>query len=145
MDITKKLLDHMKSSHQKLELPPPSMQELKPHFISLEEGKSLAAEFPFQRRFSNPLGIYQGGFLAAAFDEVFGPLSYSVAKVPCATINFSLNYIRPFQSTDRMMVIAAEVTNLSKNFIVMKAEARNQQGKILAVATMQSSLLKQHL
>lgn len=51
-----------------LVMPPPSNATLGTVYVGIEQGVSLTAEIPFDKKFANPLLTFQGGFLAAAFD-----------------------------------------------------------------------------
>jgi acyl-coenzyme A thioesterase PaaI-like protein len=73
MNQMKTIKTQLSSQGVDLALPPPSMIELKMEYTALEPGVLLAAKFPFQKRFTNPVGLYQGGILAAAMDDIFGP------------------------------------------------------------------------
>jgi acyl-coenzyme A thioesterase PaaI-like protein len=47
--------------------------------VGYVEGESMTVRFPFDVRFTNPMGVMQGGMIAAAIDNALGPLSYLVA------------------------------------------------------------------
>ncbi|MDR3608342.1 MAG: hypothetical protein P4M08_13310 [Oligoflexia bacterium] len=70
MKSMKQMADEFAKSGVALQLPPPSGETLGRTYVDVDPGKMLAAEFRFDRRFSNPLGMFQGGFLCAALDEV---------------------------------------------------------------------------
>lgn len=118
-----------------LELPPASNIALGTKYVGLDLGKSLAAEFLFDDKFTNPLKMLQGGFLCAAFDEVFGPLTYMAAKTPVVTLEMSTSFIRPFTAKDESITIKAEVISKTKTVLILKAEARTKAGRLVATAT----------
>ena len=70
-----------------LQLPPPSQQELQIEYLEIIPGQKMVGKIPFQKRFTNPIYTYQGGMLAAAMDDLFGPLSYVTAERPCTTLS----------------------------------------------------------
>lgn len=117
-----------------LKLPPPSFIELKLEFLEIEPGQKLVARLPYQERFSNPVGTYQGGYLSAGMDDVFGPLSYMTAKGPCMTLTLNVTFLKPFTPEMRECVITAWVLKDSKNFIFMRAEVNSPTGDLLAHA-----------
>ena len=117
-----------------LELPPPSSQTLGTTFTEFDLGKFLAARFAFAQRFANPLGMFQGGFLAAAFDEVFGPLAYMTAGKPVVAIEISTTYIRPFTAADELLDVRAEVVVKNRSLLVLRAEAKTAAGKLIATS-----------
>jgi acyl-coenzyme A thioesterase PaaI-like protein len=118
-----------------LEMSPPSNSILNTHYTEVDFGKMLAAEFHFDPRFKNPIGTFQGGFLGGAFDEVFGPLTYMAAKRPAMTIEISTTFIRPFSEKTSPMTIRAEVVSRSQSLLILRAEARSPEGKLIATAT----------
>jgi uncharacterized protein (TIGR00369 family) len=121
----------------KLSLPPLSMIELKLEYTKVEPGTLLAAKFPFQKRFTNPVGLMQGGFLAAAIDDIFGPLSYMTAQRPCMTLSMNITYLRAFSEKDQEVHLEGRVIQKTKNFIFMRVEVKNPQGDIVATADSQ--------
>jgi uncharacterized protein (TIGR00369 family) len=134
MSVHKQWLEKIASfkARSNLTLPPPSLAELKLEYTEIEPKKSMQAKLPFQKRFTNPLGVYQGGFLAAAIDEVFGPLSYLTAEGPCMTLSMNLTFLRPFTEQMGHCLIQAKVLKESQNFIFMRAEVVSLDGELLA-------------
>lgn len=124
-------------------LPPPSMLTLKNEYIDYEEGLSLTAKVPFQNEFRNPVGYYQGGILAGAVDDVFGPLSYLTAQNPCVTLDYNIKFHRPFTDKDGEVKIKATVLSKTKSLITMEAKVTNPEGKLIASAAMTSMILKE--
>jgi uncharacterized protein (TIGR00369 family) len=126
---------------EKLTIPPPSMLTLKHNYTHFVAGQSLVAEVPFNKEFVNPVGYFQGGFLAAAIDDVFGPLSYLSAEAPCVSLDFNVKFIRPFVSEHQKIEIEATVIAKTKSLITMEAKIKTMEGKILAIANMNSMIL----
>lgn len=153
MSIHEEVLQSMKEMAEKfaslgvsLQLPPKSNETLRTRYIAIEFGKSLGAEIPFDARFTNPLQMYQGGFLCAALDEVFGPLTYMAAGKPVVTIEMSTSFVRPFTAKDEVIHIHAEVAAKTKTFMILKAEVKTREGKLIATATNHSlALAEQNL
>lgn len=117
-----------------LNLPPESSKTLGTEYVAADWGKSLTGRVRFDARFTNPTGVFQGGFLGAAFDDVMGPLTYMAAGRPVATIEMSVSFLRPFTAKDEYAEIRAEVVNVSKSLLVLKAEALSKAGRLLATA-----------
>jgi uncharacterized protein (TIGR00369 family) len=126
-----------------LQLPPPTLLELGARFTDYLPGVSLTIEVPFQLRFTNPVGSYQGGMFAAALDEAFGPLSYLTAEAPCVTLDMAITYLKTFQAVDKVMLVKAEVVRKTSQFVFMRAEIRNPQGELLVMAQSHSTILKE--
>jgi uncharacterized protein (TIGR00369 family) len=118
----------------KAQLPPPSLAELGLEYLEIEEGKRMLAKLPFQQRFTNPAGIFQGGFLAAGLDEVFGPLSYVTSGRICLTLAMNISYLKPFHPGLSHVLIEATVLKKTRSFIFMRAEVRSPEGELLAHA-----------
>jgi uncharacterized protein (TIGR00369 family) len=124
-----------------LQLPPNSNRTIGTKYVDVDPGNSLTAEIQFDSRFTNPVQMYQGGFLCAAVDEVFGPLTYMAAGRPAVTVEMSTTFIRPFVQSDGVIRIRAEVTAKTKSLIFLKAEVRTLDGKLIATATNHSMML----
>jgi uncharacterized protein (TIGR00369 family) len=142
MDVHEQVLESMKemavafaTQGITLHLPPPSGIALGTHYTALDMGKSLTAQFQYNHAFTNPIGTIQGGFISAAFDDVCGPLAYMAAKKPVITIEMSTSFMRPFSAADAPIKIKADIVSQSRSLLVVKAEARSQNGKLLATFT----------
>lgn len=117
-----------------LQLPPPCFVEMQGNMIEFVQGKSLKATFPVLQKQTNPAGFMQGGFIAAAFDNVFGPLSFLVAKKPTATIDMAVQYIRSVEA-DQEITVTARVVARGFSTLNMSGDLINSQGKLCATAT----------
>lgn len=126
----------------KLQLPPPSLEELKIEYLEMIPSTKLVAKLPFQNRFTNPVKLYQGGFLAAGIDEVFGPLSYTTAGRPCMTLSMNLTYLKAFTEDMNFCVIEALVLQKTKSFIFMRAEVKSPTNDLLAHAESHVAILR---
>lgn len=114
--------------------PPNCFLAMKGEFVQYESRESLTASFPVLEENLNPLRTMQGGFLAAAFDNVFGPLSYVAARNPCVTINLNTEFIRPVEVGDRL-TITAKVVSRGMQILYMTGEAVNSKNKLVAIGT----------
>ncbi|USQ15299.1 PaaI family thioesterase (plasmid) [Legionella lytica] len=124
-----------------LDLPPQSNLTLGTTYTEIEFGNMISATIPFNTKFMNPIHVFQGGFLSAAFDEVFGPLSYMAAARPVVTLELNTTFIRPFVAKDEFIHLRADLVAQSKSSIVMRAEAKTKAGKLVATATSNSLVL----
>lgn len=124
-----------------LDLPPQSSLTLGTRYIEITPGKMLTIEIKFDERFGNPLRYFQGGFLAAAFDEACGPLTYMAAQKPAVTIEMSTSFIRPFTAKDEWIRVRAEVVSQNQTLLVLKAEARNKDDKLIATSSCHALIL----
>jgi uncharacterized protein (TIGR00369 family) len=142
----KEMAEKFAASGIHLQLPPDSNKTLGTQYVELDFGKSLAARFDFDKKFTNPIHTFQGGFLCAAFDEIFGPLSYMLAGRPVVTLEMSTTFIRPFTERDKSITIKAEVVAKTKTLLILRAEARTQEGKLVATSNNHSLVMsEEHL
>lgn len=124
-----------------LHLPPPSNDTFGTRYTEVDFGKSIAAEVKFDSKFCNPLGIFQGGLLCGVLDEVYGPLTYMASGRPVVTIEMSTTFLRPFTKKDEVISVRAELVAKTKTLLVLKAEARTRDGKLIAVSSNHSQIL----
>lgn len=135
MTIHEDWLKKLKSFPQKnMTLPPPTLSELGLEYLEVNPGVKMVAKVPFQKRFTNPVGLYQGGILGACVDEVFGPLSYMTAGAPTVTLSMNLSFLGSFKEEMGHCLIEAIILKKTKNFIFMRAEVRTLQGDLIAHA-----------
>ena len=125
----------------KFENPSPTHAELKLEYLELEPGKKMIAKVPYQKRFTNPIGLYQGGMLAASLDETFGPLSYVTAGGPCMTLSMHVTYLMAFTEKMNHCLIEAIILKKTKNFIFMRADVTSPNGELLAHAETQVKII----
>lgn len=134
MTVHKKWLEQLKTFPGNLQLPPPTLSELGIEYIEIKPNEKMAAKVPFQKRFTNPVGLYQGGMLSACIDEVFGPLSYISSGGACMTISMNVTFLGPFKEELGHCIIDAKVLKKTKNFIFMRADVTDPDGNLLAHA-----------
>ncbi|MEA1962017.1 MAG: PaaI family thioesterase [Bacillota bacterium] len=120
---------------------PPCFLSMQGRMIEYVPEKSLKVAFPVLESYLNPAGSMQGGFITAAFDNVFGPLSHAVMKSLTATIDIHTSYHRPIFAGDEL-VIKATVTSAGKTVVHMHAEALNAENRLIASATTDYVYLK---
>jgi uncharacterized protein (TIGR00369 family) len=141
-----KSLEGYKAELQKVgmnvQLPPPSMLELGLEYLEIKPGVSMKAKFPFQKRFTNPAGILQGGFLVAAMDDVLGPLTYVTSGTICLTLSLNTTFLKAFSEKMGFCLIEAFVLQKTKSFIFLRAEVRTPDGELLAHAESHVSILR---
>jgi uncharacterized protein (TIGR00369 family) len=113
---------------------PPCFISMGGEFLDYESRTMLQAKFPVRAEYANPVGTMQGGFISAAMDNVLGPLSYVAARSACVTLDLSTQYVR---GTDpgETLTVTARVISRSPSHLLMRAEAANDKGKLVATAT----------
>ena len=128
------LLDKMKAAGADgLQLPPPVFKTFGAEVVGYDEGRSLTVRFPVERRWQNPMGMMQGGVLAALVDNVLGPLSYLVAP-PSVTTELNVTFVRPVTSDMKWVEVCGEVVEVMRTRLVLKAEVTDPDGRRLALA-----------
>lgn len=125
----------------KMQMPPPMLTALPIEFLDFELGKSLVGRMRFDHQFTNPVFSFQGGFLAAAIDNILGPLTYMAAQKPVVTVEMSTSYLRPFVEKDEYIDIFGEVVNKTQHLLVLKADVKNKEGKLVAISTQHAFIL----
>jgi len=96
-----------------------------------ERNMKLTCSFPVLSEQLNPAGQMQGGFIAAAFDNTFGPLSQLTAGLGATTIDMRVDYHRPVKEGD-VLLITARVVKKGRNILQMAAEGYDSQGRLVA-------------
>jgi uncharacterized protein (TIGR00369 family) len=119
---------------QNMTLPPPTLAELQLEYLDIVPGQKMTAKVPFQKRFTNPVGVFQGGILSACVDEVFGPLSYLTAQGPTMTLSMNTTYLGSFKEEFGHCIIYAQVLKKTKNFIFMRADVKSPGDELIAHA-----------
>ncbi len=123
--------------------PPPSNETLLVEYTEIVPGTKMVGRFPYQKRFSNPVGLYQGGFLSAAIDEILGPLSYITAGVPCMTLSLNVTYLRAFPESMGHVVIEGTVLQKTKSLLFLRAEVRSPTGDLIAHAESHATIMRE--
>lgn len=121
--------------------PPNCFVAMKAEFVDYESRRSLTVAFPVLEESLNPLRTMQGGFLVAAFDNVFGPLSYLAARYPCVTLTLNTQFIRPVEPGDRLTIKAAVISR-GVQVLQMTGEAFNSKNKLVATATATATIAR---
>jgi uncharacterized protein (TIGR00369 family) len=121
--------------------PPNCFVSMKAEVIHYESRTSLTVRFPILEESLNPLRTMQGGFIVAAFDDVFGPLSYAAARCPCVTMNLHAQFIRPILPGD-LLTITANVVSRGNQILYMTAEAFNEKDKLIATGSANAMMLR---
>ncbi|MFI9503591.1 PaaI family thioesterase [Nocardia sp. NPDC052566] len=116
-----------------LELPPPSSKTLDIQFEEYVPGKSLTATLMVPKHFGNAVGLLQGGFIAALFDDLMGPLSYLIARSPTTSMELTTHFLRPVFVGEQLKMTAT-VRKAGRTAVYLAAEAYNGGGKLVATA-----------
>ncbi|HOP31363.1 MAG TPA: PaaI family thioesterase [Spirochaetota bacterium] len=114
--------------------PPPCYTVMNATLVGHKPGIELTVAFPVLESFLNPAGTMQGGFITAAFDNVFGPLCYDATKTPASSmVHINTSFHRPVFPGDELTIIA-RVKTKGKRIVHMDGEAYNRENKLVASA-----------
>ena len=115
-----------------LQIPPACLIDMAGEPMEYEEGQSLSVRFPVLPRYANPLGHMQGGYIVAALDNTLGPFSYLIAP-PSVTSALNTQYLRPVTAATAFITCTARLTERTRATLYLSGEARNPDGKIVAL------------
>ncbi|NIS81598.1 MAG: PaaI family thioesterase [Anaerolineales bacterium] len=115
-------------------IPPPVFITMQGEFLDfdLEKG-SLTTRFPVLKENLNPYGSMQGGMVAAAVDNTFGPLSMLVASEN-VTRRLEVKYSRPITLDLEHIIVEARLLERKGRRLIFSADVRNASGELMARA-----------
>lgn len=116
------------------EVPPPVFREMEGSFVSYEEGRSLEIEFPLFHRYAGPTGMTQGGVLATAFDNAYGPLAFLAAREFAVTLSLDVSFVRPLPVSAGSFTVEASVVEVTRKLVFLEGRARDPAGKLAATS-----------
>lgn len=130
-----------RASTAALQIPPPCSEEMKTEFVAFDEAERLlAARFPVEARYQNPLGYMQGGFVTAAVDNTLGPLSYLLAP-PSVTLQLTTQFLRPVAPDTSHIIVHGRVDEMTKRYLFMSARVLDARDRVLAIAQATAQIL----
>lgn len=116
--------------------PPPAASTLGFKLLDIDEQQgTIRVQFTAGPEFLNPIGVVQGGFLAAMLDDTLGPaLVATLAPNEFApTIELKVNFIRPAQVG--VLIGTGRVVARGGSIAFLAGELSTEQGELLATAT----------
>jgi uncharacterized protein (TIGR00369 family) len=116
--------------------PPASARLLNWRFVGFDEAAGvLSCAFEATEAFLNPVGLVQGGLLAAMLDEATGPVAAAVSRgaLLAQTLEMKVSYMR----AARAGVIYGEGRILQRGREIMFLEGRllDPEKRVIAIAT----------
>lgn len=130
--MSERFIDALKSGKVQ---PPESAKTLGLTFVSYDADEmTMELEFDGRPTFANPIGIVQGGFLAAMLDDAMGLASAATMELGqfAPTLNLNVQFHRPAQ-IGKIQATGC-VTMRGKSVLQLAGELR-QEGKVLATGT----------
>jgi acyl-coenzyme A thioesterase PaaI-like protein len=124
-------------------IPPPVFSTMEGEFIQYDSEKGiLLTRFPVSEKFLNPYGSMQGGMVAAAVDNTFGPLSMLLAP-PNVTRRLEMKYHRPVTMDLEFISVEARLVGRSGRWLDLAAEVRDPSGNLMARAKARHWILEE--
>ncbi len=124
-------------------IPPPVFREMGGEFLNFDsEYGILKTRFPVVEKFLNPYGSMQGGMVAAAVDNTFGPLGMLVAP-PNVTRRLEMKYSRPIKMDQDFFTVEARFVDRQGRWLTMEAEVRDKAGQLMARAKAKHWILEE--
>jgi acyl-coenzyme A thioesterase PaaI-like protein len=115
-------------------IPPPVFTAMQGEFIACDlDESSLTTRFPVLESYLNPYGTMQGGMVAAAVDNTFGPLSMLVAP-PNVTRRLEMTYSHPVTSDLGHITVTARLLERDGRRLIFSADVRDAHGRRVARA-----------
>ncbi|MCO6009993.1 PaaI family thioesterase [Actinoallomurus purpureus] len=116
--------------------PPPSAALLGWELIEIDpEHGTIEVAFQATRQFANPVGVVQGGFLAAMLDDTMGPAL--VATLPqdqfAPTLDLHVQFLRP--ARPGRLVGRGRIVQRGKEVCFLAGELLGPDGRPVATAT----------
>lgn len=116
--------------------PPPAAVTLGFKLLEIDPERGTArVQFAAKQEFLNPMGVVQGGFVAAMLDDTLGPaLACTLAPGQFApTIDLKVSFIRPAQVGT--LIGEGRVVARGGTIAFLAGELRTEQGELVATAT----------
>jgi uncharacterized protein (TIGR00369 family) len=116
--------------------PPPAAATLGFKLLDIDEKKGTArVQFEARQEFVNPMGVIQGGFLAAMLDDTLGPaLVATLGKDEFApTIELKVNFIKP--APVGKLIGQGRVVARGGSIGFLAGELLTESGELIATAT----------
>jgi acyl-coenzyme A thioesterase PaaI-like protein len=113
---------------------PPVFQEMNGQILEYDpDSHTLTARFPAESRYHNPYRVMQGGMIAAAIDNTFGPLSVLVAP-PNLTREMTVKYKKAVTEEFQFVVVNGWVESLEPPYLLLAARVESEDGQLFARA-----------
>ena len=134
-------MEQMKLMFPNAQVPPNCYQWMNVKVLQYDSRTLLSIELPVTEEMLNPMRVMQGGFVTAAFDNAFGPLSYVSARHPCTTLDMHTQYIRPIP-VGEMLTVTVRVVSRGPVSLHLSGEAFNRKGKLVATCSSNMIVMK---
>jgi uncharacterized protein (TIGR00369 family) len=116
--------------------PPPAAALLGFELLAIDEAKgTIRVRFAARPEFANPIGVVQGGFLAAMLDDTLGPALQSTLEPDqfAPTLELKVNFISPAKPGS--LIAEGRVVARGGSIAFLAGELRTEDGTLVATAT----------
>jgi uncharacterized protein (TIGR00369 family) len=122
---------------QRVQVPPNCDLTLGMVCIDKTEPGRTTWRMPADERFSNPVGVIQGGFLAACCDSAMGAATVTWArgeKVSSANAEMKISFLRAVRPGG-MLTCASRVVSGGRRVAFVEADVTDDEGRLVAKAS----------
>jgi len=116
--------------------PPPAAALLGFELLAIDpEQGTIRVRFTARPEFANPIGVVQGGFLAAMLDDTLGPALTATLEPDqfAPTIELKVNFVAPAKPGP--LVADGRVVARGGSIAFLAGELRTEDGVLVATAT----------
>jgi len=116
--------------------PPPAAALLGFELLAIDEAQgAIRVRFQARAEFANPIGVVQGGFLAAMLDDTLGPALQCTlgANQFAPTLELKVNFVKPAQTGT--LIAEGRVVARGGSIAFLAGELRTEGGELVATAT----------
>lgn len=116
--------------------PPPAAALLGFELVEIDESKgTIRVRFAARPEFANPIGVVQGGFLAAMLDDTLGPALQSTLEPDqfAPTLELKVNFVSP--ARPGVLIAEGRVVARGGSIAFLAGELRTEDGTLVATAT----------
>jgi uncharacterized protein (TIGR00369 family) len=122
---------------------PPAAQTLGWRLDDIDpDAGTVRVWFDARPEFTNPVGVIQGGFLAAMLDDTMGPALVATLEPDqfAPTLELKVNFLR--SARPGPIVGAARVVHRGGNIAFLAGELSDAEGRVLATATATAKVVR---
>ena len=134
LDITKLLNDTLGEKVSDFILPPPSYELMQCEALEFDpEQKSIVVKVAILKKFLNPYGTMQGGFIIGAIDNAAGPLSMLIAP-PNVTRDIESKLLKPITIDLEYIYVTVTLFEQKKRRLIFDAVVKDKEQILYAKA-----------
>src|SRR5690242_16127506 len=123
--------------------PPAAARTLGWTLLSVDpDAGTIEVAFDGAEAFANPLGVVQGGFLAAMLDDTMGPALVATLEPDqfAPTLELKVNFLRPAKVG--RLVGSARIVHRGGTIAFLEGVLRDENGEAVATATATARIVK---